>query len=112
MLSPMDTKIRIKITDPSISALESLINIAIGRVSVFIAIDPAMVMVAPNSPNAFAHDRMDAAKMPRLLNGSVIVRKALPGEAPRVRATASYRTGISSIAALINLVVTPHTVRN
>jgi hypothetical protein len=61
MLSPMDTKIRIKITDPSISALESLINIAIGRVSVFIAIDPAMVIVAPNSPSAFAHERIKEA---------------------------------------------------
>ncbi|MFA6223582.1 MAG: hypothetical protein WC647_14830 [Desulfomonilaceae bacterium] len=57
----MDTKIRIKITDPSISALESLINIAIGRVSVFIAIDPAMVIVAPNSPSAFAHERIKEA---------------------------------------------------
>ncbi len=108
----MDRSIRIKTTVPSISALESLINIAIGRVSVFIAIDPAMVIVAPNSPNAFAHDRIDAAKIPLLLSGRVMVRKALAGDAPRVLATASYRTGISSMAAFISLVETPQTVMN
>ena len=74
-------------------------KIAMGRVSVFIAIDPAIVIVAPNSPNAFAQESMQAAYMPFLVNGSVMVKKALVGEAPRVLATASYRTGISSIAA-------------
>ena len=103
---------RIRTTVPSISALDSLINIAMGSVSVFMAIDPAMVMVAPNSPNAFAQDRMDAAIIPLLLRGSVMVRKALPGEAPRVLATASYRTGISSIAAFMSLVDTPQMVTN
>jgi hypothetical protein len=35
-------------------------KLAMGRVSVFLAIDPAMVMVAPNSPTALAQDRIAA----------------------------------------------------
>ena len=54
---------------PSISALASLMNMATGIVSVFMAIDPATVMVAPNSPRVLAHVRMAEAIIPRLLKG-------------------------------------------
>ena len=64
-------------------------KIAVGRVSVFIAMAPASVIVAPNSPMAFAHERMPAATMPRAASGRVTVAKARAGEAPSDRATAS-----------------------
>ena len=62
-------RMRTSTTVLSMSALASFMNMATGRVSVFIAIDPATVMVAPNSPKAFAHVRMPEAMMPRLARG-------------------------------------------
>ncbi len=66
----------IKITVPSMSALESRIKMAMGIVSVLNAIEPPIVIVAPNSPNALAQVRIAAARIPRLLSGRVVERNA------------------------------------
>ena len=71
-----------------------------------------MVIVAPNSPSAFAYVRIADATIPFLHSGRVTVINALDGEAPRVLATSSYLAGISSMAALIRRIAIPTVVMN
>lgn len=112
MVKPNSSRISIKTTVFSISAVASLMNIPMGNVSVLFAIEPATVIVAPNSPIAFAHVRMPAAIIPFLLRGSVIVVNAFNGETPNEHATLSYRCGISSMEVLMSLVAMPRVVIN
>ncbi len=58
----------------STSAVAKLRNIAMGKVSVFIAVAPARVTVAPNSPTALAQVRMPEAINPSLASGKVTLK--------------------------------------
>ena len=62
-------------TVPSISALDKRMKIAIGSVSVRIAMLPATISVAPNSPKAFAQVRITAAIKPFRASGNVTLKK-------------------------------------
>ena len=97
---------------PFISALASFIKIEIGIVSVFIAMLPAKVKVAPNSPKAFAQVRIRAENKPCFASGRVIVKKACLGVAPKVLATCSNLVGICSMVVLTIRVAIPKMVTN
>jgi len=63
-ISPVVTNRQIRITAPLMSAEDNRIKMATGRVSVFKGIEPATVMVAPNSPTAFAQVKKEDAIIP------------------------------------------------
>ena len=71
----------------STSAVARLKKIAMGRVSVFIAVAPASVTVAPNSPTARAHVKIPAAISPFPESGSVTLKNARNLLHPSVLAT-------------------------
>ena len=67
---------RIMTTVPSMSAEDSLIKTAIGSVSVLLGMEPAIVIVAPNSPKAFAQVNMEA----EIMDGLTRIGVAAPQE--------------------------------
>ena len=69
--------------DPRLSIM------AIGRVSVFMKVAPASIIVAPNSPTALAQVRIAAEISPFLAKGSVTLMNALNLLQPSVLETSS-----------------------
>ena len=84
--SEITTSINIKATACPILAEDKLRKIEIGKVSVLMAVAPASVTVAPNSPTALAQVRMPAAIKPSLARGRITLKKASGLLHPSVRA--------------------------
>jgi hypothetical protein len=66
-------RIKIRTMVLSIFAEAKAVNMATGMVSVFPGIAPARVTVAPNSPSAFAQQRIMEAMIPLRASGKVIL---------------------------------------
>ena len=88
-INEMMTSMNIKATAVPILAEERLREIAMGKVSVFIAVAPARVTVAPNSPVALAQVSMLEAIKPSFARGRTTLKKASGLLHPKVRLTCS-----------------------
>lgn len=80
-------------------------SISVYIASAIVRVSPGMfdtkLIVAPNSPSAFANARLIPATRPGRLSGSVTCRNAAHGRAPRPDAASCTSRGIASIDSRI-----------